>query len=107
MPDRGVRSVCGELPPISDITSSLEDGRPSADLTVKANTVGETRGFLRLKVQADDCRVVGGLDAVKQEAGALVAPFTSHLTERMTAEYFRDANQEILARESAKMGQCR
>lgn len=34
------------------------------------------------------------------EAGALVAPITGHRTERMTAEYSRDANQEKLARTS-------
>lgn len=34
------------------------------------------------------------------EAGALVAPITGHRTERMTAEYSRDANQEKLARSS-------
>jgi integrase len=34
------------------------------------------------------------------EAGAQVAPITGHKTERMTAEYSRDANQEKLARAS-------
>jgi integrase len=34
------------------------------------------------------------------EAGAQVAPITGHRTERMTAEYSRDANQEKLARAS-------
>jgi integrase len=34
------------------------------------------------------------------EAGAQVAPITGHCTERMTAEYSRDANQEKLARAS-------
>ena len=48
----------------------MEDGRPRADLTVEAYAVGQARGFVRLKVKAEDCRVVGGLDTVKQEAGA-------------------------------------
>jgi hypothetical protein len=34
------------------------------------------------------------------EAGAKVAPITGHKTERMTAEYSRDAEQEKLARHS-------
>jgi integrase len=34
------------------------------------------------------------------EAGAQVAPITGHRTERMTAEYSRDANQAKLARAS-------
>jgi integrase len=101
------------IPIHPELKDALAAVHPRHEAAIIASTTGKAIGavyFGHLMASAieaaglpDEC-ILHGLrktaGRLLAEAGAKVAPITGHRTERMTAEYSRDADQEKLARAS-------
>lgn len=98
------------MPPLQDVLAAVQPRRPAAILTGDRGNALNPVYFGHIMASAieaarlpKDC-VLHGLRKTTgrliAEADGLVAPITGHRTERMTAEYSRDASQERLARAS-------